>query len=206
MDDLLGSSFTPVAGIRHSKSCQALNQGGNQHGLVTGQDGLADRDLAAGLVMSLHSPSTVRAVGLVREGLLDFAILVAVETTVLYTVNVCASPLGSNTTYHRQRRGIRSRFRVPLHRHLAGRTSVGAIVARLARLIRAHGPATVHGAWGDGHQASITGKLALAASLLVHILLVMMTVVQMAVVVLRGLGGDGTKQSGSVNESHIEAN
>lgn len=95
MDDLLGSSFTPVAGIRHSKSCHALNQGGNQHGLVTGQDGLADRDLAAGLVMGLHSPSTVRAVGLVREGLLDFAILIAVETTVLYTVNVCASHLGA---------------------------------------------------------------------------------------------------------------
>lgn len=206
MNDLLGSSFTPIARIRHSKSSHTLNQGGNQHGLVTRQDGLTDRDLAASLVVGLQSPSTIRAVGLVGEGLLDFAILIAVETTVLYTVNMCASPLVDKSTYHRQRRGIRGCFRVPLHRHLAGRASVWAITARLARLIRAHGPAAVHGTWGDGHQASITGKLALAASLLVHTLLVVMAVMQTAVVVLRGLGGDGAKQSGSVDESHIEAN
>lgn len=83
MNDLLGSSFTPVAGIRHSESSHTLNQSGNQHGLVTRQDGLTYGDLTAGLVVGFHSPSTIRAVGLVGERLLDFAVLIAVETTVL---------------------------------------------------------------------------------------------------------------------------
>jgi hypothetical protein len=49
---------------------------------------------------------------------------------------------------------------------LTGRAGVGAVVARLAGLVRAHGPTRVLLAGSNRNQTSIAGELALAALLL----------------------------------------
>jgi hypothetical protein len=97
-------------------------------------------------------------------------------------------------TYHGHRVRVRCRIRVPLHRHLAGRTSIRTIIAGLARLVRAHGPAAVLFTRRDGYQASIGRKRAGRAPLRMHIRPPVVTVVVLtAVVMLGGLDGDGAQ-------------
>jgi len=73
---------------------------------------------------------------------------------------------GANSTYHGQRVGVGGGQRVPLHGDLTGRTGIGAVVAGLAGLVRAHGPTGILLIGGDGNQASISRELALSALLL----------------------------------------
>jgi hypothetical protein len=83
VDVVLGSGLAPVGHVGNSQSLEFLDQSGDQHGLVTRQDGLAERDGLAGLVLGLDGTGTILAVRLVGEGLFDLAILVTVQTTVL---------------------------------------------------------------------------------------------------------------------------
>jgi hypothetical protein len=58
-----------------------------------------------------------------------------------------------------------------LHRDLTGRAGIGTVVARLAGLVRAHGPTRVLFIGGDSDQTSIGRELALATLLLEGIVL-----------------------------------
>lgn len=83
--NLLSSSLTPISRIRHRKGRQLLHQRRDQHRLVSGQNGLTDGDISAlAFVAHAHGPRAVLAVGPIRERLLDLAVLVAVQSTILY--------------------------------------------------------------------------------------------------------------------------
>ena len=136
--NLLGRSFTPVLGIRHSESGQILDQVWNQHGLISREHRLTERDLRFALVAGRHSTSTVRTIRPVREWFLEFSVFITIETTILYptvsikipTQSISSFRSKEKTTYHRHRVRVRSSLGVPLHRHLAGRTRIRAIIAR----------------------------------------------------------------------------
>lgn len=83
VDVVLGSGLAPVGHVGNSQGLELFDQSGDKHGLVTGKDGLAEGDSLAGLVLGLDSTGTILAVRLVGEGLLNLAILVTVQTTVL---------------------------------------------------------------------------------------------------------------------------
>lgn len=57
-------------------------------------------------------------------------------------------------------------MRIPLHRHLALRTGIRAVIARFARLIWTHGPTSILGIRSDGDQTCIGGELTLSSALL----------------------------------------
>lgn len=84
IDVVLRSGLAPVRHAGDGESGKFLDQGWDQHGLVTRQDSLAESHRLAGLVRDLHSTSTILTVGVAGERLLDLAILVTVKTTVLY--------------------------------------------------------------------------------------------------------------------------
>lgn len=83
MENLLCRSLTPVAQIRNSQGSQFLNKRGNQHGLIARKNRLAERHLLLALVLRADDAGAVLAVGTIREGLLNLAVLVAVQSTIL---------------------------------------------------------------------------------------------------------------------------
>lgn len=145
---VLGSSGAPVGHAGHGQVGQLINHGGDKHGLISRQHSLAERDRLSSLIVGLENTSGRLTVVAVGEGFLDFAILVTVQTT----------PHGHGVRVGR-------RIGIPLHRHLAGRASVGAVVARFAGLVGAHSPTGVLLLRGDLNQASIGGELALSTPL-----------------------------------------
>jgi hypothetical protein len=80
---LLSGGFTPVAEVRHGKSSYVLDQRGNQHGLVSRQHSLADRNMLAALILRAHGTRAILAIRLVGERLLDLTVLVAIKTAIL---------------------------------------------------------------------------------------------------------------------------
>lgn len=144
---LLSGGFTPVAEVRHGKSSCVLDQRGNQHGLVSRQHSLADRNLLAALILRAHGTRAVLAIRLIGERLLDLTVLVAIETAILAHAALSGSSRWNETTQWKTHHGlgvrIRGRFGVPLHGYLAWGTSVRAVIARLAGLIGAHSPSGV---------------------------------------------------------------
>jgi hypothetical protein len=83
VDVVLSSSLAPVGHAGDGERGQLLDQSRDQHGLVTGQDSLAESHRLAGLVHGLHSTGTILTVGLAGERLLDLTTLITVKTTVL---------------------------------------------------------------------------------------------------------------------------
>lgn len=83
VDVVLSRGRAPVGHTGHGKSGQLVDQSRDDHGLVTGQHSLTEGDGLPGLVLGLHDTSTILTVRLVGEWLLDFAIVVTVQTTVL---------------------------------------------------------------------------------------------------------------------------
>lgn len=71
-----------------------------------------------------------------------------------------------DVTYHGHGVGVRSGLGVPLHGNLTSRAGVWAVVARLARLVRAHGPTGILLVGSNGDEAGVGWELALAATLL----------------------------------------
>jgi hypothetical protein len=69
VDVVLSSSTGPVFGSWNSKCCGRCDFGWDQHGFVSGKDGLAERDDLAGQVSNANSVWTVVAVWLVGEWL-----------------------------------------------------------------------------------------------------------------------------------------
>lgn len=67
---LLSGGFTPVAEVRHGKSSCVLDQRGNQHGLVSRQHSLADRNLLAALIFAPTAPVPSWQYGLSGNGFL----------------------------------------------------------------------------------------------------------------------------------------
>ena len=63
------SSSRPVTGSRDSEFSEIFDAGRDQHGLVTGKDGLAESYDAFGLVIAAHGPSPRNAVWLSGERL-----------------------------------------------------------------------------------------------------------------------------------------
>lgn len=78
----MGCSLVPIADIGNSNGLDAGDISGNDHGLVTGQHGLAERHNLADLVDDLDCTSAINAVRLIRERLLSNAVI-ALQTTVL---------------------------------------------------------------------------------------------------------------------------
>jgi len=83
IDVVLGGGLAPVGHIGDGKGLELLDQSGNKHSLITRQDSLAERNGLSSLVLSLDGTGTILAVRLVRERLLDLAILVTVQTAIL---------------------------------------------------------------------------------------------------------------------------
>ena len=83
VDVVLSGSLTPVGHAGDGQSSKLLDQGGDQHGLVSRQHSLAESHGLGSLVNGRHSTCTILTVGLVGERLLDLAVLVTVETAVL---------------------------------------------------------------------------------------------------------------------------
>lgn len=62
---------------------QFLDQSRDEHGLVTGQHSLTERNRLSSLVLGLDTTRTVLAVRLVGEWLVDLPVVVTVQTTIL---------------------------------------------------------------------------------------------------------------------------
>jgi hypothetical protein len=86
-NNVLSGGTGPITGIWHGKAGPVGHVGGNKHRLITGQHGLAEGHIALGLVLAPHRAGAVNAVRFAGERLLDFAVFVAVEPTVLVTTN-----------------------------------------------------------------------------------------------------------------------
>jgi hypothetical protein len=87
---LLSSSATPVARIWDSESCKTLYACWNEHGFVTRQDRLAERNNTARIIGHGHSIGAFLAVWLIWKWLADLAVLVTIQTTILsLLVPVC---------------------------------------------------------------------------------------------------------------------
>lgn len=71
-----------------------------------------------------------------------------------------------DATYHGHGVRVGSGLGIPLHRDLTSRAGVRAVVARLARLVRAHGPTGVLLIGGDGDETGVGWELALSTTLL----------------------------------------
>lgn len=149
IDVVLGGCLAPVGHIGDGKGLELLDQSGNKHSLITRQDSLAERNGLSSLVFSLDGTGTILAVRLVRERLLDLAVLVTVQTAIHGHGVTVGSGLG-----------------IPLHGDLTSRASIWAVVARLARLVGAHGPSGVLFIGGDRDETSISWELALTTTLL----------------------------------------
>lgn len=67
-----------------------------------------------------------------------------------------------DNTYHGERIGVGDGQRVPLHHNLTGRAGIGAVVAGLTGLVRAHGPSSVRSIRGHRDEANIGRELALS--------------------------------------------
>ena len=91
VDIVLSRGGAPVRHTRDSQGgdlgSQLLDHGRDQHGLVTGQDSLTERDGLAGLVLGRDTTGSILAVRAIGERLLDLAALVTVKTTVLYELS-----------------------------------------------------------------------------------------------------------------------
>lgn len=129
---VMGSGADPVRRIRDGDNFSVAfrNFGRNQHGLVSGQNSLAESNTTIAAVHDRGRASTVGTVVLFGERLLNVAVLVTVKTTVL----------GNRVS-------VRGGFGVPLQTDLASRASVGAVHARSTRLVGRHGPAGVLLIW-----------------------------------------------------------
>lgn len=73
----------PVLRVRHRKGSVVADQGGNQHGLVSWEHSLAERDMITGVVYHPYIRGRRLTVRLVREGFLDIAIVIAIQPTIL---------------------------------------------------------------------------------------------------------------------------
>lgn len=147
VDVKVGSSLLPVGDAGNSEGGHGINDGGDKHGLVAGQNSLAVGNLLGAVVDGLDGAGAGDTVGLAWEGLLDVAVVVAVETAV-----------------HRGRIGV-GRVWVPLvhdHALLAGD---GAVVAGLAGLVRAQSPAGILLVRSDGDEIWVVGRKGAGAAL-----------------------------------------
>lgn len=159
---LLCGGRVPVVRIGDSQgSSRAVDNGGNQHGLIARQDSLAERALLANLVDHLDGPGSIDTVGLVLKGLLGLA-TIAVQSTVLESVRDCSISTEERAeggrvvaAYHGF--GFISRVSLPLGHHLARLARNRAVHSILAGLVWAHGEAVVHIA-GDEDEIAMVGE------------------------------------------------
>lgn len=91
IDVEMSRRLAPIVGTRISKNGRLIDLGRDQHGLVTRQHRLAERDDTAGLVLDANVCLSRHAIWFVRERLRDLAIVVAVQSTVLITVSATLS-------------------------------------------------------------------------------------------------------------------
>lgn len=81
--EILCSGPCPVIWTRHGERRKVLDVRRNQHGLVTREYGLTERDIAFGFILAPHVSSAIDAIRLVRERLLDISAFVAIQSSVL---------------------------------------------------------------------------------------------------------------------------
>ncbi len=79
----MGGSTAPVVWAWIRESCKAADFGGNQHGFIAREDGLAKGNNATSIVDDTNVRVCALAVGFVWEWFRDGATVIAVETTVL---------------------------------------------------------------------------------------------------------------------------
>lgn len=82
-DHLLCSGASPIIRSRNRKLCPVFNTGGDQHGFVSGKNGLAKGNVPLGLVLASHIPRAIDAIRFVGERFLDLSILIAIQASVL---------------------------------------------------------------------------------------------------------------------------
>ena len=83
IEDVLCCSASPITLIWNGECGHGIDGCWDQHGLVTWQASLAERHLALTPVIDLDRTCTLNTIWLLGERNLDFAIFIAVETTVL---------------------------------------------------------------------------------------------------------------------------
>ena len=87
VDVVVCSSPTPVVGVWNSESGIVGNRSRNEHSLIARKHGLTERHHPSRVVLYTDVAGRGLAVGLVGEWLLDVAIVVAIQATVLYKVS-----------------------------------------------------------------------------------------------------------------------
>ena len=81
--NILCSRGEPVIRAWNGELCPAVDLGGNDHGLISGENGLTKGNGLSTLVLCAYCTGTVHTVWLIGKGLADLAVLVAVESTIL---------------------------------------------------------------------------------------------------------------------------
>ena len=74
----MGGSTAPVVWAGVGEGCIAVDFGGNQHGFIAREDGLAERDDTVSIVDDTDIGVCRLAVGLVREGFRNASTIIAV--------------------------------------------------------------------------------------------------------------------------------
>jgi hypothetical protein len=153
--DILCGGRGPVAHARDGQLRPAVDSGGDQHGLISGEDSLAEGDGASAQILGSHAVGALDTVGLVGEGFQDLAVGITEHPTILLKSAHARASQPLWATYHGQRVHIGRGGGIPLGHDLTGRAGIGAVVAGQTRLVRAHGPSGILLIGGDGDQAGV---------------------------------------------------
>lgn len=97
---ILCSGPCPVIRTRNGERRKVLDVRRDQHGLITREYSLTERDIAFGFVLAPHISSAINTVRLVRERLLDFSAFIAVQPSVLIQL-AFVRPRWEANPYHR---------------------------------------------------------------------------------------------------------
>lgn len=97
---------------------------------------------------------------------MNFPVLVAIKSTILFRIRKESMMLRSGLTYLRLRIRIRGRLWIPLRHQLTWWTSIWTVRVWLASSIRTQGPASVLFTRGDSHQSRVGREFAFGVSFL----------------------------------------
>lgn len=87
IDEVVGSGGSPIGRVGYGEDCVCFDVGRDQHIFVAREDSLTKGDGFAGCGARFNGTGALGAIRLVREGLLNFSIRVAVKTAILEFVS-----------------------------------------------------------------------------------------------------------------------
>jgi hypothetical protein len=149
---LLGGRTNPILWTRNCQPCPGIviDVGGNQHGFIARQNCLAECNIFREGILRADGTCARFTVRLIGKWLLDLAVVIAVESTMLEMSAILVST--ESRTYHIHRIHISGRRWVPLTTNHSWFACVRTIIPRCTRLIWTHGPASILRSW-NGNQA-----------------------------------------------------